>query len=111
MKTLNIYQAALELRNNYAHTGIELGYVGADDVNTYFVHHDAIHYYTGLEPKEVDEPLALAAELVLGGQDYSTTITVDAQELSKVLANIPTEVVEELIAFYTEWYSNNETFN
>lgn len=107
MKTLNIYQAALELRNTYAHTGIELDYVGCPITNTYFIHHDAIHYYTGLEPKEVDEPLALAAELVLGGQDYSTTITVDAQELSKVLANIPTEVVEELIAFYTEWFTNN----
>jgi hypothetical protein len=106
MKTLNIYQAALALRTAFAHTGIELGYAGEDEVNTYFIHHDAMHYYTGLEPKEVDEPLALAAELVLGGQDYNAIITVDAQELSKVLANIPAEVVEELIGFYTDWYNN-----
>lgn len=109
MKTLNIYQAALQFRNTYAHTGIELDYVGCRVTNTYFIHHDAVHYYTGLV--EADEPLALAAELVLGGQDYSAIITVDAQELSKVLSNIPTSVVEELIAFYTEWYSENEAFN
>jgi hypothetical protein len=110
MKTLNIFQAAFQLRMQFADKGIELDYVGCSYTNTYFIHHDAVHYYTNLTPAECDEPLVLATELALGGQDYASTITVNSDELSAVLSKIPSDVIEELISFYTEWYANNEAF-
>ena len=104
MTTLNIFQAAFKLRNDYAHTSITLDYAG--DNNTYFIIHDALHTYTNQAPEEEFEPIVLSIEMILGGIDYTTSFpNIDANTLSSAIASIPTEVLEELMVFYTGWFN------
>lgn len=106
MTTLNIFQAAFKLRNDYGHTGITLNYVDDDNTNTYFIIHDALHTYTNLAPEEEFEPIVLSIEMILGGIDYTTSFpNIDANTLSSAIVSIPTEVLEELMAFYTGWFN------
>jgi hypothetical protein len=106
MTTLNIFQAAFKLRNDYAHTGITLDYVGDVKTNTYFIVHDALHTYTKQAPEEEFEPIVLSIEMILGGVDYTISFPgVSADELSSAIASIPSDVIEELISFYTGWFN------
>ena len=106
MTTLNIFQAAFKLRNDYSHTGITLDYAGDDNTNTYFIIHDALHTYTNQAPEEEFEPIVLSIEMILGGIDYTTSFpNIDANTLSSAIAMIPSEVIEELIYFYTAWFN------
>lgn len=104
---MNIYQAALKLRQDYAHTGIELEATDCVTTNLYFIFHDALHTYLGAAPQESDEPLVLATEMVLGGLDYTSnsTFTVTPDEISSALALIESEVLEVLITFYTNYFN------
>lgn len=106
--TMNIYQAALQLRLDYAHTGIETGATTDAATNLYFVMHDTLHTYTGALPQESDEPLVLACELVLGGQEWAHVeflSQVDPADVSAGLAKINPDMLEYMIAFYTAHYS------
>ena len=105
---MNIYQAALKLRQDFAHTGIELEATTNPDANLYFVFHDALHTYLGARPQESDEPIVLATELVLGGQEWQQVELlkdVNPDEISKGLSNIPSDMLEIYIEFYTNYYS------
>ena len=102
MTTLNIFQAAFKLRADYAHTGITLDYMGEN--NTYFIFHDALHTYTNLAPQEEYEAIVLSVEMILGGVDCSM-LEVAPDVLANAIASIPTEVLEELMAFYTGWFN------
>lgn len=100
---MNIYQAALKLREDYAHTGIELEATEDAYTNLYFVMHDALHTYLGCPPELDSEPQVLATELVLGGQEHNFNINPNV--IADGLASIPSEVLEVYIDFYTAWFS------
>lgn len=100
---MNLYQAALQLRIDYAHTGIELGASEDAYTNLYFVHHDALHTFLSCPPQLEYEPIVLSAELLLGGKDLLPGVDVD--EVANRLGSIPTEVLELLINFYTGWFA------
>ena len=105
---MNIYQAALKLRLDYAHTSIETEATTNADANLYFVFHDALHTYCGARPQESDEPLVLAIELILGGQEYDhipMLAKVTADEVSAALGNINPDMVEYMMDFYTAYYA------
>ncbi len=105
---MNIYQAALKLRQDYAHTGIELEGTACQDTNLYFVFHDALHTYLNAAPEEACEPIVLATEMILGGQDYTTNsmlLNVSPDQISNALSNIDSETLEILISFYTEYFN------
>lgn len=108
--TMNIYQAALQLRSDYGHLdGVETECTTNPDANLYFIFHDALHTYTGALPQESDEPLVLATELVLGGQEYSHVAylsTVTPDQVSTALAGINPDMIEHMIDFYTAYYSH-----
>lgn len=101
--SLNIYQAALALRLEYGHLGIEVEACEDTYTNLYFIHHDALHTFLGAEPREEHEPLVLAAEMLLGGVDI--TIEIDLDELTTRLASISVETMELLIEFYSGWFN------
>jgi len=105
---MNIYQAALKLRLDYEETGIIVDAVEDKETNLYFIFHDALHTYLNLAPVEKDEPIVLATELVLGGQDYSTNSMLEkvtADDISNRLSKIPSEIIELLIEFYTKRFN------
>ena len=107
--TMNIYQAALQLRIDYAHTGIDTQACDDAATNLYFIMHDALHTYVGARPQESDEPIVLATEMVLGGQDYSVVpalVNITADEISAALGNINPDMVESMIDFYTQYFGN-----
>lgn len=104
--TMNIYQAALKLREDYAHTNITTDYVA--DNNLYLVFHDALHTLLGCAPEEAYEPQVLATEMILGGVDYTTIpllSNLSADLLSNSIASIDTATLEVLIDFYTNYFS------
>jgi hypothetical protein len=108
MKTLNIFQAAIKLRDEYAHTGIELEATDCPQTNLYFIFHDALHTYLGAAPEEAQEPLVLATEMVLGGMDHTANpmlAQVTPDEISTKLAAIDADVLEILIDFYTAYFN------
>ncbi len=103
---MNIFQAALKLREDFAHTGIDLEYAGAN--NLYLIFHDALHYFLGAEPKEEDEPIVLVAELLFGGKEWDNIpalSNVDIDDLITRISQINSELVEIFIDFYTNYYS------
>lgn len=107
--TMNIYQAALQLRNDYAHTGIDTDACDDAATNLYFIMHDALHTYVGARPQESDEPIVLATEMVLGGQDYSVVpllADVTPDEISTALSNINPDMIEFMMDFYTQHFGN-----
>ena len=106
---MNIYQAALQLRQDYAHTDIQSQAIDDQEGNLYLIVHDALHTYLNARPQESDEALVLATELVLGGQEYThlpylATITPD--QISTALASINTENLEYLIEYYTYYHTH-----
>ena len=106
--TMNIYQAALQLRIDYAHTRIKTNASKNAAINLYFIMHDALHTYIGARPQQSDEPIVLATELVLGGKDYSVVpmlADITADEISDALASINTEMIQYMIDFYTQHFS------
>ena len=105
---MNIYQAALDLRIKFAHTGINLEAAECVKINTYFIHHDSLHTYLGARPQKSDEPIVVATELVLGGQDWDhlpLLADVSPEDISTGLAGIPEDQLEFLIEFYTDYFS------
>lgn len=105
---MNIYQAALKLRLDYEGSGIMLEATEDKITNLYFVFHDALHTYLNAAPVVEEEPLVLAAELVLGGQEYSNNKMlqeVSADDISSSLSKIPADILEILIDFYTQRFS------
>ncbi len=102
---MNIYQAALSLRDNYGHLeGVVTAPTGSAGEDLYFIFHDALHSLLGQPPSEEYEPIVLATELLLGSQDWST-LYADGAHLSALLSQVPTETVEVLIDFYTKWFN------
>jgi hypothetical protein len=105
---MNIYQAALKLRQDYAHTGINLESTDCPQTNLYFIFHDSLHTYLGAAPEENSEHIVLATEMVLGGLDYTANATlsaVTAEEISTKLASIDADTLEILIDFYTAYFN------
>ena len=102
--SLNIYQAALTLRLEYGHLdGIEVEACTDAYTNLYFIHHDALHTLLGAAPEEEQEPIVLAAEMLLGGVDIF--LDVDLDELTTRLASIERETMELFMEFYSGWFN------
>lgn len=100
----NIYQAALALRDKYAHVeGFETESCGDPYTDLYFIYHDSLHYYLGMPPDAEHEPVVLAAEMLLGEQDI--ILDVDIDTLTNLLGALPSERLEILISFYTRWFN------
>jgi len=102
--TFNIYQAALTLRTNYSHLDGLLTEPTEDAyTNLYFMFHDALHTLLGQPPYEEYEPIVLSAEMLLGGVDI--TLDIDLDILTTLIGTLPTETLEILMDFYTNWFN------
>jgi hypothetical protein len=102
---MNVYQAALKLREDYAHVdGFMTDVAVNEEVNAYFIYHDALHALLGLAPEEEFEPQVLATELVLGGKDYSFT-KVSKEDISEGLSSLSSDNLKDLTSFYTAYFS------
>jgi hypothetical protein len=101
---MNVYQAALALRERY--DGVEGFYnefYQTVEANLYLVHHDALHYCLNLPPQEEFEAIVLSAEAILGGQE--AMFGVDPEVLSNALGLLSDEVLNDFTTFYTYHYT------
>jgi hypothetical protein len=102
---MNVYQAALKLREDYAHVdGFMTDVAVNEKFNAYFIYHDALHSLLGLAPEEEFESQVLATELILGGKDYSF-IKVSKEDITEGLSSSSSDNLEDLIAFYTAYFN------
>ena len=103
--TLNIFQAAYELRyNESAAADLNVESCGDAYTDLYFIHHDALHTFLGLPPEHEYESMVLATELLLGGQDFSH-LNVDGIKLSEGLQKLESETLEFFLSFYEGWFN------
>jgi hypothetical protein len=101
---MNVYQAALKLRQDYAHVEGFVNYAVEDQAaNAYLIYHDALHSLLGLAPEEEFEPIVISIELLLGGQDALPGVSADV--LSMALSSLEDEALDDFVEFYTAHFN------
>lgn len=67
----------------------------------YSVYHDSLHFYCALGVSLPEEQKVLAVEWMLGGSDVPNEML---NEISDLIAEIPSELLEEYANFFYDYY-------